>query len=856
MKLTNLTVALSLSSLLAGCGGGGDPTSTVDISPPRTVPSASSIGSVDMPINSDGFIAAIRNVSADGKADALDAVAVFRWMNNHQNYDIEYMRNYEVDIEGTTYNLYDAYHLLLGYKRAYYDGKESFWQTIINTGTYNDEDATFADIQLFGLHATNEQLLAIGRGEKTVDQVVEEIAPAPVETPEEDDNDVADGTPGTPTPGAVRDANEYRTSEFLASNILSKINADVAWSRGWTGNNVKIVVADTGARISHNDLDDNIADTWNFVAGNDNVTDTIGHGTHVAGIIAAEMNGAGMIGVAPDAKLMIAKVSYGDGSIHFGYAKQATIWGRDAGAVASNLSIALPVDYYYTITLEPDGEGSWYSTNDYYGTNGFAGAKLVAPEWKQALGTDMVLVKAAGNAGMAYSVGINQMATATDDDGNLILDGQMIIVGNWDINNDRITPSSNQAGSVCTTYDKEQAVCKDAAKIKDFYIMAPGISVFSTDSDNDTDYALMSGTSMSAAVVSGAVAVVHQMWPHMKGKYLVQLLLETADKTVTNYDENIHGQGLLDLDRATQPVGATGIPTSGRTDGAVADITGGVAGTISLASVASSTMVLDSYERDFYIDLSQATATVDTRKTSFVKDQTTGEFTGSIPSFAGPAKNIMGTVIAGYNQDHFAIGKQYGNWELGFVNEKDSLLGNQFSGVFALGENTRTVYGAYNASKSAFGLDFTGRAEVGYSVNNADATNSLVTDVDNVTSVALHAGMFKSLGNYRLGATASIPTRIVSGDLTLDVPVSRTLSGDVVTQQQTAHLNTGFTEVNLGISARYVDDNQSIGAYAEQRINYAGTDHDKIEYGVKYELQFNPAHSINEIKSQVLGAIK
>jgi len=1030
MKLRNLAIALGSMSVLAGCGGGGGgPGGTsIDISPVR------SIGSVSMPIASDGFIAAIRTVSEDGKADAKEAIAVFQWMNNNANLDTSFMNSYEVDIEGVTYNLQDAYNLLLGYKKAYYDGKESFWQDVINTGEYDDTDSTFAEIKILGANLDQDRLLEIGKGTKTVDDVKAEIIEEvlnnendqpidenpveddPVEQPvdeveeiiedqpvvedpvdESDENteDTEEETPteqeeeptpvedtpveeetvtvvdtttttemisrtitnviygdwqqtvydvkeetlgdftieytkyrkqrsvtnvlvtvyedttvvtysnsttettseqrtetsesiespevtytdwietgrngveeeltnpgeanenavveyadvtytdsnlGTVTPGAIKDPNDYRTDEFFGiaahanDDSLNEIKADAAWSRGWTGNNVKIVIADSGARITHEDLDNNVIATKNFFDGTDDVTDLNGHGTHVAGIAAAELNGTGMIGVAPDAKLMIAKVAYDNGNVSFSYARQAAAWGRDAGAVAINLSAEQRLDNAFRTALVENGEGEWYSTHWYYGINGYNGAKSSATYWKQALGSDMVLVKAAGNAGLAYSAGANQMATATDANGNLIMDGQMIIVGNWDIGNQRLGGGSNAAGNVCTTYT--DGACQDAAKIKDFFIMAPGTSVYSTVATGDSNYNHMTGTSMAAPAVTGALAVVHQMWPHMKGKYLVQLLLETADKDMSGYDENVHGQGLLDLDAATQPVGATGIPTTGRTSGGIASLSGGIAGNIDLGNVASSTMVLDSYERDFYVDLSTATAKVDTRKTSFIKNINDDVFTGSFASLAGAVKEALGTVYAGQNQDNFAFGQQFGNYELGFVTEKGTMLGNQFSGVFGIADQSRTVYGAYNASKTAFGLDFVGRAELGYTMNDADAQASLVKDVNNVTSIALHSGVFKNINNWKFGATASVPTRIIAGEMVLDVPVARTLDGQVITEQQTAKLSTGLTEVDYGLSANYTTEQQTFGAYIEERVNYAGTQNNVTEYGIKYEFKF------------------
>ena len=63
----------------------------------------------------------------------------------------------------------------------------------------------------------------------------------------------------------------------------------------------------------------------------------------------------------------------------------------------------------------------------------------------------------------------------------------------------------------------------------------------------DGEYRTLGGTSMAAPAVTGAVGIVHQMWPHMTGANLTKLLLNTANKDIPNYDENVHGQGLLDL---------------------------------------------------------------------------------------------------------------------------------------------------------------------------------------------------------------------------------------------------------------------------------------------------------------------
>ena len=55
----------------------------------------------------------------------------------------------------------------------------------------------------------------------------------------------------------------------------------------------------------------------------------------------------------------------------------------------------------------------------------------------------------------------------------------------------------------------------------------------------------------------------------MKGENLVKLILNTADTNINGYNENTHGQGMLDLDEATKPQGEVGVPTTGRVDGTI-----------------------------------------------------------------------------------------------------------------------------------------------------------------------------------------------------------------------------------------------------------------------------------------------
>ncbi len=99
--------------------------------------------------------------------------------------------------------------------------------------------------------------------------------------------------------------------EFIPQGV-SRIGAANFWNRGVTGKGQVIAIIDSGCDIYHEDLRENIIGVKNFTKDDnsilDDVTDYIGHGTHVAGIISAVGNGYGIKGVAPDSKLLIIKV--------------------------------------------------------------------------------------------------------------------------------------------------------------------------------------------------------------------------------------------------------------------------------------------------------------------------------------------------------------------------------------------------------------------------------------------------------------------------------------------------------------------------------------------------------------------
>jgi subtilisin family serine protease len=121
---------------------------------------------------------------------------------------------------------------------------------------------------------------------------------------------------------------------------LQVVRAPDAWQKGFSGRGIRIAVLDSGIDPDNPDLAPSIdfARSRSFVPSED-LVDRNGHGSHVAGIIAAPRNGFGVVGVAPDASIVMVKVldqdAYGD---DFGILAGMR-YASDIGADVINLSL-------------------------------------------------------------------------------------------------------------------------------------------------------------------------------------------------------------------------------------------------------------------------------------------------------------------------------------------------------------------------------------------------------------------------------------------------------------------------------------------------------------------------------------
>jgi subtilisin family serine protease len=112
-----------------------------------------------------------------------------------------------------------------------------------------------------------------------------------------------------------------------------------AWPQPPTLAPVKVAIVDSGIDGSLPDFNGRILDARSFVGGSPYV-DTVGHGTFVAGVIAANLDPQGIVGIAYSAQLLIAKVTQADGSIPLNAEVNAIRWAADEGAQVINLSLS------------------------------------------------------------------------------------------------------------------------------------------------------------------------------------------------------------------------------------------------------------------------------------------------------------------------------------------------------------------------------------------------------------------------------------------------------------------------------------------------------------------------------------
>jgi serine protease len=141
------------------------------------------------------------------------------------------------------------------------------------------------------------------------------------------------------------DINALSSSQTIPYGV-TMVNAPAVWSRT-KGAGVRVAVMDTGISMYHPDRG-NVTDSVSFVTG-EAVEDFHGHGTHTSGTIAAADNDIGVVGVAPQADLLIAKVMDNTGSGQTSWLISGIEWAVDNNAKVISMSLG---GYDYSAALE------------------------------------------------------------------------------------------------------------------------------------------------------------------------------------------------------------------------------------------------------------------------------------------------------------------------------------------------------------------------------------------------------------------------------------------------------------------------------------------------------------------------
>ena len=259
---------------------------------------------------------------------------------------------------------------------------------------------------------------------------------------------------------------------------LDMIGAPEVWAAntngpGATGDGVTIAVIDTGIDYDHLEFKGRIGAGYDFVDGDSIAEDTNGHGTHVAGTIAAANDGRGITGVAHNATIMPIRVLDENGVGDLSDVIRGIRWATNNGADVINLSLG----------------GTEYSP-------------AMADAIRDASRRGTVVVMAAGNSGgsspeypgaQAIEHGIAVGAIQRDG---------------------RLANFSNRAGTRPLDY-----------------VTAPGLGITSTLPGNR--YGSLSGTSMATPHVAGVAGLLKSHNSRLSSSAIKDLITGTAQGTST-----------------------------------------------------------------------------------------------------------------------------------------------------------------------------------------------------------------------------------------------------------------------------------------------------------------------------------
>jgi subtilisin family serine protease len=626
--------------------------------------------------------------------------------------------------------------------------------------------------------------------------------------------------------------------EASANEVAYKqINAYAAWQRGYTGKGIKVGIVDTGADLTHPDL-------ANVILSKGYLSPTItdvnrGHGTTMLSIMAGAKNGVGMMGVAYDAKVLaFAGGNYG--LLFTSIVSNGIKWNADNGAEILNLSLGgrlSAADFAKFYTASKTGGVYIHKAGV---ADSYASTALM-PALQYATGKGTIAVMAAGNDGNAVPTSPANLAVATNAAGQLLLGGRAVIVGAVD-NNNAISKYSNRAGHICQNVIA--GTCTDKVQVKDYFLVAPGSLLWGANANytfatNGSKGVIAKdvGTSVSAAVVSGGLAVIKQAWPTLRPEQVVQVLLKTATDLGAPGVDTVYGNGLMNLDAATKPLGTltlakiTSVSTSQIAAGPVRLASTGMAGGVlskqsfADSAVLNSAQAVDEMGRNFTVQLGASVNNV--LPNYHVATPYSVASTGSVQRLELGQDSLVNALYQSPNMSGVVLGKKFGStyWgvETGTASERGALLGSVGAGGLQLGDAS-TQWTALHLARDIEGTQANVFASLGFGKTQAGAAeNSLITAFSPVrtrtlTLGARQSGVFDARDSLSL--QVSVLPHVVSGSATVSAV-------------------TGFNTQNItdeGATSTPITSTERIGLASDYR-QYATTLSYAREFGKNSGLQ-------------------
>lgn len=255
------------------------------------------------------------------------------------------------------------------------------------------------------------------------------------------------------------DTDIFLNDELTDNWGITHINADQAWSIN-KGAGIHVSIVDTGIDMDHPDLVANISGGVNFVSGKgkDKTPDPYawndghGHGTHCAGIVAADDNGTGVIGVAPDASLYGVKV----------------LDDRGRGKAS---------DFIAGLEWSVDGPDGIHGNED--------DAEIISISLRMY---DTIEHSVTAACDAAYAAGLLLISSAGNTSGGSVT-----------------PPAGHPSVMAVSAIDASNTIAWFSADGPEVELTAPGVGIYSTYRNGG--YTDMDGTSMSCPHVAGAAAL-------------------------------------------------------------------------------------------------------------------------------------------------------------------------------------------------------------------------------------------------------------------------------------------------------------------------------------------------------------